>query len=163
MPWARAAFNIAVYTLLPFGQRLALVRRPATSLWEGRFMVPAGRAAGRYQLRLLLRDASGASTSETKHFVIDGRAPVVRPDLPRSARPGEALRIAARTDEDVVVLNARVADGPPVPLRWDPASKRSLAVVTLPASLAGAVDVFFEAVDGAKNVGFARARLEVRP
>jgi Ca-activated chloride channel family protein len=155
--------TVAASALLPFGQRLALVRRPATSLWEGRFMVPAGLADGRYQLRLLLRDASGATTSETKHFVIDGRAPVVRPDLPRSARPGEALRIAARADEDVVVLNARVADGPPVPLRWDPASKRSLAVVTLPASLAGAVDVFFEAVDGAKNVGFARARLEVRP
>ncbi|MGE5125016.1 MAG: VIT domain-containing protein, partial [Betaproteobacteria bacterium] len=155
--------TVAASALLPFGQRLALVRRPGTSLWEGRFMVPAGLPDGRYELRVLLRDAGGATTSEAKHFVIDGRAPVVRPDLPRSARPGEALRIAARADEDVVVLNARIADGPPVPLRWDAASKRSLAVVPVPASLAGAVDVFFEATDAAKNVGFARARLEVRP
>ncbi len=157
------AATVAVHALLPFGQRLALARRPGTRLWEGRFLVPAGLPDGRYELRLLLRDASGASTSETKHFVVDGRAPVVRPDLPRTVRPGEVLRIAARTDEDVVVLNARLADGPPVPLRWDAESKRSQALVPVPASLSGAVDVFFEAVDGAKNVGFARGRLEVRP
>jgi Ca-activated chloride channel homolog len=155
--------TVSAVALLPFGERLALVRRPHSNLWEGRFLVPAGFQDGRHQLRLLLRDASGALTSETKHFVVDGRAPVVRPELPAVARAGEILRIAARADEDVIALSARVGDGPPVPLRWDDASKRSLATLTLPASLAGAVDVFFEATDGAKNVGFARARLEVRP
>jgi Ca-activated chloride channel family protein len=155
--------TVAATALLPFGQRLALVRRPATNLWEGRFLVPAGFPDGRHELRIVLRDASGATTSETKHLVIDGRAPVIRPDLPREARAGEPLRVTARTDEDVILLSARLGDGPPVPLRWDEAAKRSLAVLSVPASLSGPVDVFFEAVDGAKNVGFARARLEVRP
>jgi len=111
----------------------------------------------------VLRDGSGAVVSETKHFVIDGRAPVIRPELPRTARAGDTLRVAARTDEDVVLLSARLGDGPPFPLRWDDAAKCSQAVLPVPASLAGTVEVFFEAVDGAKNVGFARARLEVLP
>ena len=154
--------TVAATALLPFGERLPLVRRPDTTLWEGRFLVPAGFPDGRAAVRLLLRDASGAVVSETKHVVIDGRAPVVRPELPTSARAGESLRVAARTDEDVIALYARVADGPPIPLRWDAASGRSLGSVPVPSNLAGAVEVFFEAVDGAKNRGFARARLEVR-
>lgn len=155
--------TVAVSALLPFGERLALVRRPRTNLWEGRFLVPAGVSDGRYALRLVLRDVTGALTSETKSFVVDGRAPVVRPELPAVARAGERLRVAARTDEDVITLSARVGEGPPVPLRWEAQSGRSVGRIDVPASLAGPVDVFFEAVDGAKNVGFARTRLEVRP
>jgi Ca-activated chloride channel family protein len=155
--------TVSATALLPFGERLPLVRRPASSLWEGRFLVPAGFPDGRHELRLLLRDASGALASETKHFVIDGRAPVIQPEVPGTAHAGEPLRIAARTDEDVVVLSARLGDGPPVPLRWDEAARRSVALLPVPASLAGPVEVFFEAVDGAKNASFARARLEVRP
>lgn len=153
----------AATALLPFGERLPLVRRPGTALWEGRFLVPAGFPDGRHAVRILLRDASGAVVSETKHLVIDGRAPVIRPELPEFARAGSTLRLAARTDEDVVALYARLGDGPPFPLRWDDASRRSVGLLSVPASLAGATDVFFEAVDGAKNRGFARARLEVRP
>ena len=155
--------TVSATALLPFGERLALVRRPNTTLWEGRFLVPAGFPDGRAEVRLLLRDAGGALLSETKHVVIDGRAPVVRPELPASARAGETLRVAARADEDVIALYARIADGPPIPLRWDAASGRCVGNVLVPSTLAGAVDVFFEAVDGAKNRGFARARLEVRP
>ena len=154
--------TVSATALLPFGQRLPLVRRPHSNLWEGRFLVPAGFADGRHELRLLLRDTSGALVSETKHFVVDGRAPVVRPELPAVARAGDTLRLAASADEDVIALSARVGDGPPIPLRWNDASRRSVATFPLPASLAGGVDVFFEAIDGAKNVGFARARLEVR-
>jgi Ca-activated chloride channel family protein len=155
--------TVAATALLPFGERLTLVRRPRTNLWEGRFLVPAGFPDGRHRLRLLLRDASGALIRETKHFVVDGRAPVVRPVLPAAAQAGGTLRLAARADEDVITLNARLGDGPPIPLRWDEASRVSLATVTVPQSLAGRVEVFFEATDGAKNVGFARTRLEVRP
>jgi Ca-activated chloride channel family protein len=155
--------TIRVTALLPFGQRLALTRRPRTSLWEGRFLVPAGFPDGRHAVRLLLRDASGVVTSETKHFVVDGRAPVIRAELPAVARAGEPLRVAARTDEDVIALYARLGDGPPVPLRWDEASRRSVGTIVVPATLAGAAEVFLEAVDGAKNRGFARAQLEVRP
>ena len=155
--------TVAVTALLPFGERLALVRRPGTTLWEGRFLVPAGFADGRYEARLLLRDASGAVTSETKHFVIDGRAPGLRLDAPREARAGEALRVSVATDEDVVVLLARLGDGPPFPLRWDEASHRSVGTVPVPSSLAGPAELFVEAVDAAKNRGFARARVEVLP
>jgi Ca-activated chloride channel family protein len=155
--------TVAATALLPFGERLALVRRPGTTQWEGRFFVPAGFADGRYAVRLLLRDASGAVTSETKHLVIDGRAPDVRVELPPSARAGEPLRLAVRTDEDVIALSARLDDGPPVPLRWDDASRRSVGTLTVPSGAAGVAEVFVEAVDAAHNLGFARARVEVRP
>ena len=149
--------------LFPFGLRLPLVRRPRTNLWEGRFLVPEGLRDGRYAVRILLRDRSGAAVSEAKHFVVDGRAPSIAPEVPASARPGEAVRVAVRTDEDVILLSARLADGAPVPLRWDDRARRSVGTLLVPAALAGPQDVFFEAVDAAKNRGFARARLEVRP
>ena len=155
--------TVSVAALLPFGERLALVRRPGTTLWEGRFLVPAGFADGRYEARLLLRDATGALTTESKHFVIDGRAPAVQVELPATARAGEPMRVAVRTDEDVIALSARLGDSPPIPLRWDDASRRSVGMLPVPLSAAGVADVFVEAVDGAKNRGFARARVEVRP
>ena len=155
--------TVSVVALFPFGLRLPLVRRPRSNLWEGRFLAPEGLADGRYTVRILLRDASGATVSEPKHFVLDGRAPAIAPELPATARPGDLVRVAVRTDDDVILLSARLGDGAPVPLRWDGRSRRSVGVLLVPASMAGAQEVFFEAVDAAKNRGFARARLEVRP
>src|SRR6185436_13612588 len=111
--------------LLPFGLRLPLRRRPGTRIWEGRFLVPEGLKDGRYEARILLRDVSGARVTETKHFVLDGAAPEIRPDLPPAVRVGETVQIAARADADVVFLSARVGDGPPLPLRWDASLRRS--------------------------------------
>jgi len=37
-----------------------------------------------------------------------------------------------------------------------------VGLLRLPATLTGVQDILFEAVDGAKNHGFARAALEVR-
>ncbi len=149
--------------LFPFGLRLDLVRRPASRIWEGRFLVPEGFKDGRYEVRILLRDRSGATLSETKHFILDGKAPEIHPELPVSARPGELVRVAVRTDEDVVLLTARLGEAPPVPLRWDPAARRSVGLVRIPPGKSGPEEILFEAVDGAKNHGFARATLEVRP
>lgn len=154
--------TLSATALFPFGLKLDLTRRPASNLWEGRFLVPEGLPDGRYVVRILIRDSSGARLSESKHFVLDGKAPVVQPDAPAAARAGEAVRIAVRTDEDVILLTARVGDGPPIPLRWDPASKRSVGLLRLPERLSGVQEILFEAVDGAKNHGFARATLEVR-
>ena len=153
----------AATALFPFGLKLDLVRRPGTTLWEGRFLVPEGFADGRYPVRILLHDASGATVTETKHFILDGRAPVIQSELPASARAGEVLRVQVRTDADVVLLTARIGDAPPIPLRWDPASRRSVGLLRIPDRLAGAQEVLFEAVDGAKNHGFARTMIEVRP
>jgi Ca-activated chloride channel family protein len=155
--------TVSAVALFPFGLRLPLVRRPRSSLWEGRFLAPEGLPDGRYTVRILLRDASGASVSEPKHFVLDGRAPAIAPELPATARPGDAVRVAVRTDDDVILLSARLGDGAPVPLRWDDRLRRSVGVLLVPASMAGPQEVFFEAVDAAKNRGFARARLEVHP
>jgi Ca-activated chloride channel homolog len=149
--------------LFPFGLRLPLVRRPGTNLWEGRFLVPEGFKDGRYGVRVLLRDKSGATVSETKHFVLDGTAPSIRPEIPAAVRAGDSLTVAVRTDEDVILLSARLGDGAPVPLRWDAAARRSVATLRVPPSLVGTQALFFEAVDAAKNHGFARASLEVRP
>ena len=157
------AGTVSATALLPFGVRLDLVRRPQSHVWEGRFLVPEGLKDGTYAVRILIQDASGARVSETKHFVLDGTAPRIHPDLPASARPGDLVRIAAKADQDVVLLSARVGDAPPVPLRWDPASHSSVGLARLPAGASGPQEVVFEAVDAAKNRGFARATLEVRP
>jgi Ca-activated chloride channel family protein len=154
---------VSAVALFPFGLRLPLVRRPGTALWEGRFLVPEGLKDGRYTVRVVLRDRSGARITETKPFVLDGKAPEVRPDPMGPVRAGEEVRVAVRTDEDVILISARLGDAPPVPLRWEPASKRSVGVLRVPRSLRGAQELVFEAVDAAKNVGFARAALEVRP
>ena len=149
--------------LFPFGLKLDLVRRPGTDLWEGRFLVPEGLEDGRHPVRILLRDASGARLSETKHFILDGKAPEITPILPASCRAGDVVRVMAATDEDVVFLSARVGTAPPIPLRWDPAEKRCVGLLTVPYGATGPREVVFEAVDAARNRGFARAVLEVRP
>lgn len=153
----------AVTALFPFGLKLDLVHRPGSNLWEGRFLVPEGLEDGRYQVRILLRDRSGARLNEVKHYVLDGRAPVIQPQLSGTAQAGELLRVEARTDEDVVFLSARLGDGPPVPLRWDSAAKRSVGLLRIPVGARGNQELFFEAVDAAKNRGFARATVEVKP
>jgi len=154
---------VSAVALFPFGLRLPLLQRPGTTTWEGRFLVPTGLKDGRYDVRILLRDRSGARVSEKKAFVLDGRAPEVLPEPLAPARAGDLLRLAVRADEDVVLLSARLAGQAPVPLRWDPASKRSVGVMRVPAGMRGPQDLVFEAVDGAKNRGFARRVLEVRP
>jgi Ca-activated chloride channel family protein len=154
---------VSAVALFPFGLRLPLVKRPGTTTWEGRFLVPTGLKDGRYEVRVLLRDRGGARISERKSFVLDGRAPEVRPEPLGPARAGELVRVAVRTDADVVLLSARLQGQAPVPLRWDAASGRSVGSLRVPASLRGAHELLFEAVDGAKNRSFARSVLEVRP
>ncbi len=153
----------AATALFPFGLKLELVRRPGTTIWEGRFLVPEGFRDGRYAVRILLQDSSGARISETKHFILDGKAPEIRPELPSNARPGDLVQIKAHTDEDVVFLSARLGEGAPVPLRWDPIAKCSMGLLRVPEGPPGSREIIFEAVDGAKNRGFARASLEVKP
>ena len=155
--------TVAATALFPFGLKLDLVRQPGTRIWEGRFLAPDGFKDGRYQVRILIKDASGARVSEEKHFILDGKAPEIKPQLPASARAGEAVPIAVRTDKDVVFLSARVGEAPPVPLRWDAASGRCTGVLRIPEGLSGPQEIFFEAVDGAKNRGFARGVVEVKP
>jgi Ca-activated chloride channel family protein len=149
--------------LFPFGLKLPLVKRPASNVFEGRFLVPDSLKDGRYTVRIVMRDRSGRSSTESKTFVIDGRAPSVRPRVQKTARVGDEIVLTASTDDDVIFLSARVGNLPPVPLRWDKAAQASTGRIRLPPSSMGAQDVVFEAVDLAKNVGFGRARLEVRP
>jgi len=153
----------SVTALFPFGLRLALERRPGSTLWEGRFLVPEGLPDGRYSVRILLRDRGGARITESKSFVLDGRPPVVRPDAIPPVHAGDTVRLAVRSDKDVILLEARLGTGPPVPLRWDEGAKRSVGLLRVPSTAAGRQEVFFEAVDGAKNHGFARMGVEVLP
>ncbi len=154
---------VSAVALFPFGLRLPLLRRPETPTWEGRFLVPLGLKDGRYEVRILLRDRSGARLTETKSFVLDGRAPEILPDPLAPARAGQTLRLAVRTDQDVVLLSARLGEHAPVPLRWDASAKRSVGMLRVPSSAHGRQEIVFEAVDGAKNRGFARAAVEVVP
>ena len=151
-----------VIALLPFGLKLDLIRRPGTNSWEGRFLAPANFPDGRHAVRILIKDSSGAIVSETKHFIMDGKAPGIAPILPAYAKNGETIKVQARTDSDVVTLTARIGDSPPAPLKWDSEAKCSVGYLRIPNDLAGKQEVFFEAVDGAKNRGFARSALEVK-
>ena len=155
--------TVAATALFPFGLKLDLVRRPASTVWEGRFLVPEGFPDGRHPVRILVKDASGARATETKYFILASRAPEIQPGLPGSCRAGELVRITAATGADVVFLTARVGAAAPIPLRWDPAAQRCAGLLRIPEGLQGPQEVFFEAVDAAKNRGFARATLEVRP
>lgn len=153
---------VAATALLPFGQRLDLARRPRSNVWEGRFLVPDGLPDGRMSVRVILRDVSGAVVTETKVAVLDGTPPTVRPETVTTAEAGQPLRVAARADADTIFLSARLDDGPPIPLRWEAASKTSVAMLYVPPGLIGRHALFFEAMDGAGNHGFARATVEVR-
>jgi hypothetical protein len=124
--------------------------------------VPDSLDDGRYSVAIVMRDRAGATITESKTFVIDGRAPKVIPKVPKTARIGDEIILTASTDDDVIFLSARVGNLPPVPLRWDKAANASTGRLRLPASAAGVQEVVFEAVDLAKNVGFGRAVLEVR-
>jgi Ca-activated chloride channel family protein len=148
--------------LLPFGTKLDLLQRPGTNIWEGRFLVPIDFPDGRHAVRILIKDSSGATISEIKHFIMDGKAPDIKPMLPKVASPGETIKIMANADSDVVILTARIGDAPPVPLKWDSKDKCSIGYLRVPSNLFGRCEVFFEAVDGAKNRAFARSVLEVR-
>ena len=155
--------TVSATALLPFGLKLPLVKRPRSNVFEGRFLVPESLKDGRYSVQIVMRDRNGLAATESKTFVIDGRAPRVSPKVPKTARVGDDIVLAASADDDVIFLSARVGTLPPVPLRWDKTAQASIGRLRLPASAAGLQDVVFEAVDQAKNVGFGRARIEVRP
>ncbi len=131
--------------------------------WDGGPQVVGVLADGRYPVRIVLGDSSGARVSETKHFVLDGTAPVIRVEPIGEAHAGDRVRVVAHTDSDVVFLSARVGDSASVPLRWDDAAKASVGEAPVPLGASGVTPVFVEAVDAAKNRGFARASLEVLP
>ncbi len=154
--------TVMATALFPFGLKLPLVKRKHSNLFEGRFLVPESLKDGRYAVQIVMRDRSGLTATESKTFVIDGRAPQITPSVPKVARVGDEIVLTAATDDDVIFLSARVGNLPPVPLRWDKAANASTGRLRLPASVLGVQEVVFEAVDQAKNVGFGRARMEVR-
>ena len=155
--------TVMATALFPFGLKLPLLKRPQSNLFEGRFLVPDSLKDGRYSVQIVMRDRSGRTATESKTFVIDGQAPRISPKVQKTARVGDDIVLAASTDDDVIFLSARVGNLPPVPLRWDRTARASIGRLHLPASATGLQEVVFEAVDLAKNVGFSRAALEVRP
>ncbi|MFN7972337.1 MAG: VIT domain-containing protein [Acidobacteriota bacterium] len=157
------AGTTSVTALFPFGLELPLSRRPGTDLWEGRFLVPGGLKDGPSSVRMVLRTATGQVVTETKSFVIDGTPPRIFPDAPAELRAGTDVPIAVRADRDAVFLSARLGESAPVPLRWDPKTRRCLGTLRVPGGAVGEQEIVFEAVDAAHNHGFARATVEVLP
>ena len=155
--------TVRATALFPFGLRLPLVKRPNSNLFEGRFLVPESLKDGRYSVQIVMRDRAGETVTESKTFVIDGRAPRITPRVAKVARVGDDLILTASTDDDVIFLSARVGSLPPVPMRWDRNANASVGRLRLPSSVVGSQEIVFEAVDQAKNVGFGRATIEVRP
>lgn len=155
--------TVGATALFPFGLRLPLVKRPNSNLFEGRFLVPESLKDGRYSVQIVMRDRAGETVTESKTFVIDGRAPRITPRVAKVARVGDDLILTASTDDDVIFLSARVGSLPPVPMRWDRNANASVGRLRLPSSVVGSQEIVFEAVDQAKNVGFGRATIEVRP
>lgn len=155
----------AVAALFPFGLQKALRRLPGGDLWETRFVAPPWMKDGAYQVSLVLTDERGRKRREDKRFVIDSRAPTPRLRGPlRPARPGDTLRLVADADADVRRLEARLGDGPQVPLRWDPAQRGSVGALLVPPDLApGRYALTLLAEDAAHNVATAEVRLDVLP
>jgi Ca-activated chloride channel family protein len=152
-----------VAALFPFGLEKSLRYHKEEDVWETRFLAPPWMADGTYSCTLILTDDRGRKLREEKRFVIDSRAPTVRPRaLPKLVRPGQALALVADADADTRRLSARLGDGPQVELRWDAGRKGSAGVLEVPAGLAsGTYPLIFVAEDFAHNVSQTRVELQV--
>ena len=134
-------------------------------LWETRFLAPAEMADGTYAVRLILRDAAGAVYREEKTFVIASTPPTVKVTLPqRRVHRGETVTLRVAASASTRTLTARLENGYPVTLRWNPAAAANTGILTIPANgPLGAEKLIVTAEDVAHNLGTAEVTIDVAP
>ncbi len=134
-------------------------------LWETRFFAPADMADGTYQVRLILRDASGAVYREGKSFVIASTPPTVKITLPvQRVHRGTTVTLRVAASASTRTLTARLDNGLPVALRWSASAGANTGMLTIPADVPlGPVKLIVTAEDVAHNLGTAEVTVDVAP
>jgi Ca-activated chloride channel family protein len=155
----------SVVAMFPFGLVKPLRYLPAEHIWQTRFLAPADMNDGTYDVRLIMRDASGHSYREAKSFVIASKPPTLRVSADRdSGRPGETVQLRAKASASTRTIVARLYGASPVDLRWDPRAGASTAALTVPDRLpAGRYVIRVIAEDIAHNVASQELNFDVLP
>jgi Ca-activated chloride channel family protein len=152
-----------VFAVLPFGETLPLKFLESEGVWETRFLAPAWMADGSYNCRLLLTDKGGNGFEETKTFVVDSNAPILKINLPKTSyKSGEEIEIRVSADKDTAKLTARIYGAKPVQLFWSNAEKANIGKIVVPSNLAsGKYVLTVSAEDFAHNQSSEEIRIEV--
>ena len=152
-----------VFAVLPFGETLPLKFLKGENVWETRFLAPAWMADGNYTCRLLLTDTDGNGFEETKTFVVDSNAPVLKIDLAKTTfRSGETIEIRVSADQDTAKLTAKFYGAKPVQLFWSNMEKANIGRLVVPNSIAsGNYVLTVSAEDFAHNQSSEEVRVEV--
>ncbi len=152
-----------VFAVLPFGETLPLKFLESEGVWETRFLAPAWMADGTYHCRLLLTDKNENGFEETKTFVVDSRAPIIRINLPKTTfQSGETIEIRVSADRDTAKLWAKFYGANPVRLFWSNAEKANIGKILVPANIAsGQYALTVGAEDFAHNQSSEEVRIEV--
>ncbi len=134
-------------------------------LWETRFYAPADMADGTYQVRLILRDATGAVYREGKSFVIASTPPTVKITLPaQRVHRGATVALRVAASASTRTLTARLDNGLPVALRWSASAGANTGMLTIPADgPLGPAKLIVTAEDVAHNLGTAEVTVDVAP
>ena len=134
-------------------------------LWETRFLAPAGMSDGTYAVRLILRDAAGAVYREGKSFVIASTPPALKILLPqRRVHRGETVTLRVAASSTTRTLTARLENGFPLNLRWNPAAAANTGLLIIPTDgPLGPATLIVTAEDVAHNLGTAEVTVDVAP
>jgi Ca-activated chloride channel family protein len=155
----------SVVAMFPFGLVKPLRYLQGEHVWQTRFLAPADMSDGTYDVRLIMRDASGHAYRETKSFVIASKPPALRVSADKaSARPGETVQLRASASASTRTIVARLYGASSVELRWDPRASASTAALTIPDGLpAGRYVIRVTAEDIAHNIASQELTFDVLP
>lgn len=108
----------AVVALLPWGERLDLVRQAGADRWSGRFIVPAGTPDGSYEVRLMLLDDRGRASWRSLRFSAAVKAPegTVETSVERTAA-GWRIGVTVHVRPGVARAFAVLEGTPAIPLQ----------------------------------------------
>jgi len=126
-----------IFAVLPFGETLPLEFLADEGVWETRFLAPSWMKDGAYNCRLILTDKNGNGFEETKTFIVDSSAPVLKINLLKTAfQSGEEIEIRVAADKDTAKLHARLYGAKPVQLYWSDAEKANIGKLVVPRGIA---------------------------
>jgi Ca-activated chloride channel family protein len=157
-----AADIVAIAAIFPFGLTAPLTYLEDEDIWQVRFLAPPGFPDGEYVCQLILTDREGRQYVEAKAFVLDSRAPTVRPAMNKKLPAGGKARIAVFADADTRRLSARLPFTASASLRWDAAAKANVGYLEIPEGAPlGPAKLEIYAEDFAFNVSRTMIDVEV--
>jgi Ca-activated chloride channel family protein len=152
----------SVTAVFPFGLTAPLTYLPDEDVWQVRFLAPPDFPDGTYSCQLILADRDGRQYLEAKSFVLDSRAPVVKPAMNPRLPAGQLVRVAVRSDDDTRRLLARLPFTASASLQWDDEAKASVGYLAIPSGApVGPAKLEIYAEDFAFNVSRTLLAVEV--